>query len=138
MTAQRIRILAGARVRPSPALAALVVVVLASAASTAELQQLDPAAYPRIVNGLTTHAYAAVGALLRGDLTAPTEHLPITADTATPYCSGTLIGCRTFLTAAHCLDTPGQGTMKPITGYATAALRAVAILVSAAPVAAVR
>lgn len=50
---------------------------------------------PRIVNGRDTSAYPATGALLLyGD--AAGEGL-------SGLCSGTLIGCRTFLTAAHCL-----------------------------------
>lgn len=48
---------------------------------------------PRIVNGLTTVAYPTVGALLVGSSPA----------TAWLACSGTLVGCRTFLTAAHCV-----------------------------------
>ncbi|MFP6665455.1 MAG: trypsin-like serine protease [Deltaproteobacteria bacterium] len=48
----------------------------------------------RIVNGLNTHAFPATGALLVGS----------TADNATSWCSGTLIGCNTFLTAAHCVE----------------------------------
>jgi cysteine-rich repeat protein len=73
-------------------------------ASTVEHQRLTAGPIPRIVNGLTTHAYPAVGVVLRGDLTAPSEHLPINADTANLWCTGTLIGCRTFLTGGHCVD----------------------------------
>lgn len=53
------------------------------------------AVQPRIVNGRTTFDYPAVGLLLLYDdssLSAPAA-----------FCSGTLIGCRTFLTAAHCV-----------------------------------
>ena len=47
----------------------------------------------RIVNGTLTSLYPSVGALLSpGD-----PHF------ATLLCSGTLIGCHTFLTAAHCV-----------------------------------
>jgi hypothetical protein len=46
-----------------------------------------------ITGGAPTTAFPAVGALLAGD--DPTA--------ARTDCSGTLIGCRTFLTAAHCL-----------------------------------
>ncbi len=50
---------------------------------------------PRIVNGTLTSLYPSVGALLSpGD-----PHF------ATLLCSGTLIGCHTFLTAAHCMSS---------------------------------
>jgi len=48
---------------------------------------------PRIVNGLTTTDFPTVGVLLDGGN-------PATASTS---CSGTLIGCQTFLTAGHCV-----------------------------------
>ena len=50
----------------------------------------------RIVNGLPTHGYPTTGALLytgTGDERA-----------AGIQCSGTLIGCETFITAAHCVE----------------------------------
>ena len=47
----------------------------------------------RIVNGITTHAYPTTGALLVG--TNPGN--------AQLQCSGTLIGCKTFLSAGHCV-----------------------------------
>lgn len=50
--------------------------------------------HPRIVNGVFTSAYPSVGALLQGS----------TADNAGTWCSGTLIGCETFLTAGHCVE----------------------------------
>ncbi|MCW5890477.1 MAG: trypsin-like serine protease [bacterium] len=53
---------------------------------------------PRIVNGTFTGGFASTGALLAGGN-------PATAYTS---CSGTLIGCRTLLTAAHCV-CPGLG-----------------------------
>lgn len=49
---------------------------------------------PRIVNGKTTVERAAVGALLFGAV-----------DQAYAICSGTMIGCQTFLTAAHCVES---------------------------------
>lgn len=48
---------------------------------------------PRIVNGTLTSQYPSVGALLS----------PANPNTAGLVCSGTLIGCHTFLTAAHCV-----------------------------------
>lgn len=46
-----------------------------------------------VVNGVMTPLYPAVGALLAGS----------DPDRAGAWCSGTLIGCRSFLTAAHCV-----------------------------------
>ena len=55
----------------------------------------------RIVNGLNTHGYPTAGALLYSGGGA------INSDNAGSWCSGTLIGCETFLTAAHCVvDDP--------------------------------
>jgi trypsin/pre-peptidase len=48
---------------------------------------------PRIVNGLYTSQYPTTGVLL--DSNNP--------NTASMICSGTLIGCQTFLTAGHCV-----------------------------------
>jgi hypothetical protein len=52
-----------------------------------------PRPQPRIVNGAFTAGFPSTGALLAGNN-------PATAYTS---CSGTLIGCRTLLTAAHCV-----------------------------------
>lgn len=49
----------------------------------------------KIVNGVVTGAYPSAGALIRGSV----------AGSAGSHCSGTLIGSRTFLTAAHCVDS---------------------------------
>ena len=51
----------------------------------------------RIVNGLPSHSHPAVGALLKGN----------TPQSAGAWCTGTLVGCDKFLTAAHCIaDDP--------------------------------
>jgi secreted trypsin-like serine protease len=87
------------------AIAGLSVAALTSVALAVEQAGLDSTLYPRIVNGVLTHDYPAVGAVLRGDFPDWAQHVPITADNATSFCSGTLIGCRTFLTAGHCTTT---------------------------------
>jgi len=78
------------------------VALVAVAAAFAFAVPLAPAAEiaapglrPRIVNGLPTNTFATVGALLSGPDAATADH----------FCSGTLIGCRTFLTAAHCIGS---------------------------------
>lgn len=58
---------------------------------------------PRIVNGLPTHDFPTTGALLQGSD-------PNTADS---LCSGTLIGCNTFLTAAHCVCAASGALCQP-------------------------
>ena len=58
---------------------------------------------PRIVNGVSTTAHPSVGALLSGSSPA----------TAWLRCSGTLVGCRTFLTAAHCVCDRGGAACQP-------------------------
>src|SRR5512143_2845386 len=81
-----------ARARLTRALAAVVLSVLAAAARAS-----GPVSAP-IVGGTTTTDFPAVGALLAG------------ADPASAItsCTGTLVGCRTLLTAAHCV-CPGTG-----------------------------
>ncbi len=76
---------------PAATYSVFTVAILALCASQA-------AAQARIVNGLTTHAYPTTGQLLfsgGGN---------ISTSNAGSWCSGTLIGCHTFLTAAHCVD----------------------------------
>lgn len=54
----------------------------------------------RIVNGILTDSYPTTGALVG----------PADPDSAALVCTGTMIGCRTFLTAAHCVcDFTGAG-----------------------------
>jgi len=65
----------------------LATLLLVHTAPTAALQ-------PRIVNGLLTHAFPTTGVLLDSSN-------PVSAGTS---CSGTLIGCETFLTAGHCVE----------------------------------
>ncbi len=72
---------------------------LAPPAAAARGGAPDPAA-PAIVNGLLTSDFPTTGALLLGS----------DPGTAEAWCSGTLIGCETFLTAAHCVcETNGAG-----------------------------
>jgi hypothetical protein len=70
---------------------------------------------PRIVNGLNTADYPAVGVLLGSS----------NFDTASLRCTGTLIGCETFLTAGHCvegdLDPTHYGVFLQHAGFFTVA-----------------
>lgn len=76
---------------------ALALLSIATAAA-GERARLDAATRGRVVNGVNSHAYPTAGALLHSG------GGPITPDNAATRCSGTLIGCRTFLVAAHCVD----------------------------------
>jgi hypothetical protein len=99
--------------RRAGTLAVLTLVALAAALATpaeARRRLQRPKASllrPRIVNGIFTAVFPSTGLLLAGDDT----------DSASASCSGTLIGCNTFLTAAHCVcDTVGpdcQGAGAP-------------------------
>jgi cysteine-rich repeat protein len=59
---------------------------------------------PRIVNGLTTSDYPTTGALLASAGSA----------TPTQQCTATLIGCETFLTAAHCVCAVDGALCDPV------------------------
>ncbi len=61
------------------------------------LAATEAGAGQRIVNGLKSQAFPTTGALLYS------TGGNITTANATTSCSGTLIGCSTFLTAAHCV-----------------------------------
>src|SRR5687768_14602595 len=86
----------GSLVRRVP-LALPLVFGLACAGGGEEVPAAGEVARP-IVNGDLTHNYPSTGALLTG--AAP--------DASQLQCSGTLIGCDSFLTAAHCV-CPGAG-----------------------------
>jgi len=77
------------RLSSVPRLAALLIALLAAAPPA------DAQPSPRIVHGTLTSDHPTSGALLAVDPTDPTD--------LEGLCSGTLIGCRTFLTAAHCV-----------------------------------
>jgi hypothetical protein len=67
---------------------------LGAGVAMADATLVDPlGSYPRIVNGAVTWQTPATAALLSG----------ASANTASFTCSGTMIGCRTFLTAGHCV-----------------------------------
>lgn len=57
-----------------------------------------PAVHASVVGGTASVAFPAAGALLAG----------VDVSNAVSWCSGVLIGCNTFLTAAHCV-CPGTG-----------------------------
>jgi len=84
------------RIRGALPIHPLLAVLLAGmAVSPATLAEAAPLA-PRVVNGVHSQSDAAAGALLR-----------VSESRLDSSCSGTLIGCRTFLTAAHCV-CPGD------------------------------
>lgn len=81
------------RLSPAGLLAAALAALLLADGAAGAAAGLPPVG-PRIVNGVATTDHPSVGALLRGS----------DADQAGTWCSGTLIGCSTFLTAAHCVE----------------------------------
>ena len=72
--------------------------LLLGSGARAERMRIDPAHRPRVVNGIDTHGFPTTGALLYSGGGS------ITPNNANTWCSGTLIGCATFLVAAHCVD----------------------------------
>ena len=69
--------------------------------SGAEALDLSDMALPRIVNGVPTQSRSRTGALLQRGFGQFAQ-----------ICTGTLIGCETFLTAAHCV-CPSNTTCSP-------------------------
>jgi hypothetical protein len=69
----------------------------ASSAHPAPTAKAADSLVDRIANGLPTQQFQSVGYLILED------------SFGTGYCSGILIGCQTFLTAAHCICTDDNG-----------------------------
>ena len=85
------------------------VTVLSSGASP-EAAESRVRFHERIVNGVAAFGFPGVGALLIG----PDD------DSASAWCSGTLIGCQTFLTAGHCVQNASPGDFQvfvPTAGF---------------------
>src|SRR6185295_8046301 len=79
-----------------PLLIVAIAVASVVPAAAADPAQTAPLTFsPYIVNGTLTAAYPTTGALLIYD---DASHSNVNS-----FCSGTLIGCQTFLTAAHCV-----------------------------------
>ncbi|MDX2170658.1 MAG: trypsin-like serine protease [Deltaproteobacteria bacterium] len=89
--------------RLAAAVAWLAGLLLVPSLVLAQRATLPGALRPRIVNGLATRAWPNTGALLYSG------GGPINASNAATQCSGTLIGCETFLVAAHCVGDPYPG-----------------------------
>ena len=91
--------------------AAVVVLVLTAPAHAGSFKATPgSAARPRIVNGTLTSDFPSVGMLVS----------PANPDQASEVCTGTLVGCSTFVTAAHCVcsgrGSQCQGTSAPPAG----------------------
>ncbi len=76
-----------------PFVLVLLATVALGASGNARASAPDSLNRPQIVNGLDTWDYPAAGMLLSGGS-------PLSASVT---CSGTLVGCSTFLTASHCV-----------------------------------
>ena len=94
----------------APCLGALIVVLLWLACPAPSWAQTSGALEAKIVSGSLTSDYLTTVALLSGT----------SQSTATSYCTATLIGCSTLLTAAHCVcsspNAPCQGGDSPDPG----------------------
>lgn len=87
------------------AAALLVTLAVVRPAIALEFPAVDAGKSPRIVNGVLSSDLPTTGALLQGN----------DPDTAGTWCSGTMIGCQTFLTAAHCVCEGTGGDCQPPT-----------------------
>lgn len=74
--------------------------IAGAAGSEGEIVPLSPAGADRIVNGVPTSQFPAVVALLD-------------AASGRQFCTGTLVGCRTVLTAAHCVCQTNGSECQP-------------------------
>jgi hypothetical protein len=88
-------------------LCAALAVALATTLAAAARAGAEQASYggpgPSIVNGLDTQDFPTTGALLYSF----NQSASINGSNAGTQCTGTLIGCQTFMTAAHCVfDDP--------------------------------
>ena len=84
--------------RPSLLVAFALIAFLSGVAAAQVFEQ------PRIVNGVTSHDFPTTGQLLYSGGAA------INDGNQASWCSGTLIGCETFLTASHCVEEDGDPT----------------------------
>ena len=82
----------------------LIALVLVTSTGAESADRVDTSGVgARIVNGSFTSGYPAVGALLNG----------INPTSAGMACTGTMIGCETFITAAHCVCTGLGSSCQP-------------------------
>jgi hypothetical protein len=94
--------------RHIPAVATIALLVAATLPAHARRLPTPDGITAEIVNGTLTSGFPSTGALLLGS----------DPDSARSWCSGVLIGCQTFLTAAHCVcqhrGEDCQGSSAPV------------------------